>query len=100
MTLSFVFLAYSAYVVPMQLSFWAGRGACEPFPTLSFDLVVDTYFVVRPGPRPWSALLWARGRKDRTRPAALPMPVSGQANGRARAPWLLGFLRLSCRRLG
>ena len=64
MTLSFVFLAYSAYVVPMQLSFWAGRGACEPFPTLSFDLVVDTYFVVRPGPRPWSALLWARGRKD------------------------------------
>jgi hypothetical protein len=47
MTTSFVFLAYSAYVVPMQLSFWAHREACDPFPTISFDLVVDTYFMVR-----------------------------------------------------
>jgi hypothetical protein len=49
MTLSFLFLAYSAYVVPMQLSFWAHREACDPFPTLSFDLVVDSYFLVRRG---------------------------------------------------
>ena len=47
MALSFLFLAYSAYVVPMQLSFWAIRDACDPFPTLTFDLVVDTYFLVR-----------------------------------------------------
>jgi hypothetical protein len=47
MTMSFMFLAYSAYVVPMQLSFWAHREACDPFPTISFDLVVDTYFMVR-----------------------------------------------------
>ena len=46
MALSFVFLAYSAYVVPMQLSFWANRDPCDPFPTLYFDLVVDTYFLV------------------------------------------------------
>ena len=57
MALSFLFLAYSAYVVPMQLSFWAIRDACDPFPTLTFDLVVDTYFLVREARRSrWSVL--------------------------------------------
>ena len=46
MGLSFLFLAYSAYVVPMQLSFWANRDPCDPYPTLIFDLIVDTYFLV------------------------------------------------------
>ena len=47
MGLSCLLLAYSAYVVPMQLSFWITDDLCNPFPTLYSDAVVDTYFMVR-----------------------------------------------------
>ncbi len=47
MGLSCLLLAYSAYVVPMQLSFWITDDVCDPFPTLYTDVVVDVYFLVR-----------------------------------------------------
>jgi hypothetical protein len=47
MALSCMLLAYSAYVVPMQLSFWITDDLCNPFPTLYSDALVDTYFIVR-----------------------------------------------------
>ena len=47
MLASCVFLIYSAYVVPMQLSFWITDDLCNPFPTLYSDVLVDTYFMVR-----------------------------------------------------
>ncbi len=49
MLASCAFLIYSAYVVPMQLSFWMRDDPCDPFPTLYSDAVVDTYFLVRAG---------------------------------------------------
>jgi hypothetical protein len=50
MLASCAFLIYSAYVVPMQLSFWMRDDPCDPFPTLYTDAVVDTYFLVRAAP--------------------------------------------------
>ncbi len=47
MGLSCLLLAYSAYVVPMQLSFWITDDLCNPFPTLYSDIFVDSYFLVR-----------------------------------------------------
>jgi hypothetical protein len=47
MALSCLLLAYTAYVVPMQLSFWITDDLCNPFPTLYSDVLVDTYFMVR-----------------------------------------------------
>ncbi len=47
MAVSCLLLGYSAYVVPMQLSFWITDDLCNPFPTLYSDVVVDTYFMVR-----------------------------------------------------
>ncbi len=44
--LSCLFLVYSAYVVPMQLSFWMRDNPCDPFQTLYTDLLVDTFFLV------------------------------------------------------
>ena len=35
-----------------QLSFWNQDDPCVPLPTLDFDTLVDTYFLVRPAP-PW-----------------------------------------------
>ncbi len=46
MAVSCLLLAYSAYVVPMQLSFWITDDLCNPFPTLYSDVFVDTYFMV------------------------------------------------------
>ena len=46
MLASCCFLIYSAYVVPMQLSFWMRDDPCDPFPTLYSDALVDTYFLV------------------------------------------------------
>ncbi len=46
MAMSCLLLAYSAYVVPMQLSFWITDDPCDPFPTLYTDVVVDIYFMV------------------------------------------------------
>jgi hypothetical protein len=40
-------LAYSAYAVPMQLSFWDREDPCNPFPTRYIDIFVDTFFIVR-----------------------------------------------------
>ncbi len=48
LSLSCLFLAYSAYAVPMQLSFWNSQDPCDEFPTLFIDVVVDTYFMVSP----------------------------------------------------
>ncbi len=47
MALSCLLLAYTAYVVPMQLSFWISDDICDPFPTLYSDVLVDSYFMVR-----------------------------------------------------
>ncbi len=47
MMTSCLFLSYSAYVVPMQLSFWINDDdPCQSFSTLYSDIVVDTYFLV------------------------------------------------------
>jgi hypothetical protein len=48
--LSCLFLVYSAYVVPMQLSFWMRDNPCDPYETLYTDLVVDTFFLVSDSP--------------------------------------------------
>ncbi len=44
--MSCLLLAYSAYAVPMQLSFWDREDPCNPFPTLYIDIFVDTFFMV------------------------------------------------------
>jgi hypothetical protein len=48
LSMSCLLLAYSAYAVPMQLSFWDREDPCNPFPTLYIDIFVDTFFMVRP----------------------------------------------------
>ena len=75
MALSCLLLAYSAYVVPMQLSFWITDDLCNPFPTLYSDILVDTYFMVRA--RGLCALRWPRpmARALRTAPL-LSTPTS------------------------
>jgi hypothetical protein len=40
------FLVYTALVVPVQLSFWRDEDVCDPFPTLYFDVIIDTFFLV------------------------------------------------------
>ena len=35
-----------------QLSFWVSDNPCYTFPTLYFDVFVDTFFLVRPQHRP------------------------------------------------
>ena len=39
-------LVYSAAVVPLQLSLWE-RKLCQPVPTLYFDIIVDSFFLVK-----------------------------------------------------
>ena len=41
-----VLLLYTAGVVPVQLFLWNYDEACNAFPTIYFDLVVDTFFMV------------------------------------------------------
>ena len=39
-------LAYSAAIVPVQLSFWEQIDICTAQPTLYFDVFVDSFFLV------------------------------------------------------
>ena len=41
-------LVYTALVVPVQLSLWRDEDVCDPFPTLYFDTVIDSFFLVLP----------------------------------------------------
>jgi hypothetical protein len=42
-------LLYTAVIVPVQICLWTYDDPCNAFPTLYFDVIVDTFFVV---PRP------------------------------------------------
>ena len=44
--LNAVMLSYSAAIVPVQLSFWEPIDICTARPTLYFDVLVDTFFLV------------------------------------------------------
>ena len=44
--ISAVLLAYSAVVVPFQICMWDYSDPCNTFPTLNFDMFVDTFFLV------------------------------------------------------
>ena len=42
------FLLYTAVVAPVQIFLWEfDEAECKNFPTLYFDLFVDTFFIVR-----------------------------------------------------
>ena len=40
-------LLYSAVIVPFQICMWDYTNPCNIFPTLRFDMCVDTFFMVR-----------------------------------------------------
>ncbi len=40
-------LVYTSIVVPVQLCMWTYDDPCNRFPTLYFDILVDTFFMVR-----------------------------------------------------
>ena len=42
-----VFLMYTSVIVPVQICLWSFDDPCNKFPTLFFDVVVDTFFMVR-----------------------------------------------------
>jgi hypothetical protein len=44
--LSGAFLFYTATIVPVQLCLWTYDDPCNIFPTLQFDVIVDTFFLV------------------------------------------------------
>ncbi len=39
-------LFYTAMVVPVQIFMWDYSDPCNTFPTLSFDVLVDLFFMV------------------------------------------------------
>ncbi len=39
-------LLYTAFVVPVQLSFWNSNDPCDTNPTLPFDMFTDLFFLV------------------------------------------------------
>ena len=39
-------LFYTAIIVPVQICLWNYDDPCNIFPTLPFDIVVDTFFLV------------------------------------------------------
>jgi hypothetical protein len=39
-------LLYTAIIVPVQICMWNYEDPCNNFPTLSFDVVVDSFFLV------------------------------------------------------
>jgi hypothetical protein len=41
-------LLYTAFVVPVQICLWNYEDPCNAFPTLYFDVIVDTFFMVSP----------------------------------------------------
>ena len=49
-TMSGVFLLYTAVIVPIQLFLWSYDDPCVLFPTLYLDLLVDSFFLVRVSP--------------------------------------------------
>ena len=55
--LSGTLLFYTAVIVPVQICMWNYDDPCSIFPTLQFDIIVDTFFLVgantaRPPPFP------------------------------------------------
>ncbi len=47
MSLSGLLLFYTALIAPVQICLWNYDDACNIFPTLYFDVAVDSFFVVR-----------------------------------------------------
>ena len=43
---SFLALLYTAAVVPVQIFMWDYSNLCNQFPTLKFDVAVDSFFMV------------------------------------------------------
>ncbi len=56
-------LLYTAVIVPVQICLWNYEDPCKAFPTLYFDIVVDTFFMVPPPARCTGAMphLWPSG---------------------------------------
>ena len=50
--MSGVLLMYTAILVPIQLCLWSYDDPCNIFPTLYFDVFVDSFFLVSPQPPP------------------------------------------------
>jgi hypothetical protein len=44
--MSGIFLLYTAVIVPVQICMWTYDDPCNKFPTLFFDVVVDSFFMV------------------------------------------------------
>ena len=44
--LSGMLLFYTAAIVPVQICMWNYDDPCNIFPTLHFDIIVDTFFLV------------------------------------------------------
>ncbi len=45
--MSAMLLFYTAIIAPVQICFWNYDDPCNKFPTLYFDVYVDSFFVVR-----------------------------------------------------
>jgi hypothetical protein len=46
LVVSFFVLLYTAAVVPVQIFMWDYSDQCNQFPTLKFDVAVDSFFMV------------------------------------------------------
>ncbi len=46
MVVTVCFLMYTATIVPIQICMWNYDDSCNMFPTLYFDVGIDTYFIV------------------------------------------------------
>jgi hypothetical protein len=46
-----IFLVYTGALAPIQICFWTYDDPCNNFPTLFFDVFVDSFFLVLPA---WS----------------------------------------------
>ena len=44
---SSLLLVYTAIIVPVQICMWSYDDPCNAFPTLPFDVIVDSFFLVR-----------------------------------------------------
>ena len=44
--LSGFLLFYTAIIVPVQICMWSYDDPCNMFPTLQFDIIVDSFFLV------------------------------------------------------
>jgi hypothetical protein len=43
-----IFLVYTGALAPLQICFWSYDDPCNNFPTLFFDVFVDSFFLVLP----------------------------------------------------